>query len=128
MRVRLWASESGVMPAVAAPPPRRPGEVAEAVVHGGEHLVDPVTERVLGERAPAGVLADRARLVGMRQIEVELAPELAEVPVAHDLLTRLEEVLKILLEIHDLAGGGRRQLEGARVHADDIVHRMVVVE
>src|SRR4030095_3410534 len=89
---------------------------------------DRVAERVLGERAPARVLADRARLVRMGQMEVELAPQLAEVAVAHDLLARLEEVLEVFLEIHDLARRGRRQLEGARVYADDVVHRMVVVE
>src|SRR3989454_807257 len=64
----------------------------------------------------------------MRQVKIELLPELHEVLVGDDLLARLEEGAQVFLEVHELARPGPRELEGARVHAHDVVHRMVVVE
>src|SRR5215510_16312131 len=93
-----------------------------------QHRVDPMTERVLGQGAPARVLADRARLVRVLEVHVELAAQLAEVAIADDLLAGLEQIEQVVLEVHHLAGARGRQLERPGVHADYVVHRMMVVE
>src|SRR5262245_64779833 len=87
-----------------------------------------MAQGVLGEGAAPRVLANRARLVRMRQVHVELAAQLAEITVSYDLLADLEQIVQIVLQIYHLTGTRGGQLEGARVDADDVVHGMVMIE
>src|SRR3989338_2431596 len=64
---------------------------AEAVGEDGQHLLDPVPQRVFTEGALEGVLADGPGLVGMGEVEIELAPELVQIAVGDDLLAGLEQ-------------------------------------
>lgn len=61
-----------------------------------------MTQRVLGEGPPARVRPDGARLVRMRQVVIELTPQLAEISEGHDLLAGLEESAEVILQIHHL--------------------------
>ena len=90
--------------------------------------LDAVTQGVLGEGPLARPLADVARLVGVGEVVVELPPQLAQVVVHHHLFPRGEEVGELVLGVHHLARRARRELEGPRVHPDDVVHRVMVVE
>ena len=87
-----------------------------------------MARRVFAESASARVVADRARLVGVCQVIGELAAQLGEVAEGNHLFAGLEEMLQLLFLIDDLAGAGGGQLEGARVHPDHVVHRVVRVE
>src|SRR5438093_13321228 len=60
----------------------------EPLVERLQHLVDPVADGVLGHRPTARVVADRAGLVGMGEVMVELSPELGQVVVGDDLFAR----------------------------------------
>src|SRR6267378_5240451 len=106
----------------------RRSSLSEALLDDGEDLLDPVTEGMLLERALHGVAADGARFVGMGEVVGELILEVVEIAVGYDLFPGGEEPRQLALEIHDLAGAARRELEGARVDAHDVVHGMVMVQ
>jgi len=38
----------------------------------------------------------------MREVELELAPELAQIAIGDDLLARLQEVAQVVLQVDDL--------------------------
>src|SRR6185369_784486 len=73
---------------------RRPGSTEDR-----QHLLDAVAQRVLGEGALAGALADVARLVGMGQVIGEMAAQLLQVAVDERLLAGGEEVPQLLLVV-----------------------------
>src|SRR3990172_5547834 len=115
---------------IEAPSPTTPSSCAEAEAVGedGQHLLDPVPQRVLAEGALEGVLADGPGLVGMGEVEIELAPELVQIAIGDDLLAGLEQGPQLVLPVHDLARAARGQLEGPGVDPHDVVHRVMVVQ
>src|SRR3989441_12584696 len=89
---------------------RRSGVDPEAVLQDGEHLVDAVPQRVLGQRAAPRVLADGACLVGPRQEMVEQASQLGEITIDEQLVAGFEERPQLGFRVHAMAGPPRRQL------------------
>ncbi len=83
---------------------------------------------MLAEGTLEGVLADGPGLVGMGEVEIELAPELVRIAVGDDLLAGFEQGRQLVLPAHDLARAARGQLEGPGVNAHDVVHRVMVVQ
>src|SRR5213593_1290288 len=88
---------------------------------GADHLLETVPQRVFGQRAPPAILADGAGLLGVSEVVVEQPAAFPEIAIGDDLVAGLEQGREVVLEIDDLAGGGRRQLEGPRVDAHDVV-------
>src|SRR5262245_43104556 len=101
---------------------------SEPAFKGADHLLETVPQRVFGQRASPGILADGPSLLGVGEIVVEHPAALSEIAIDDDLVPGLEEGRQIVLEVDDLAGGGCRELEGPRVDTHDVVHRVMLVE